>query len=107
LAENGIHGSSLRVCFNPKSNINSDLLVRTSGCVQGKAVRWQVLQRVQHPLHPIDITSCHIETFAGLSQLSIIRKTGAIVYREAETFNRKQAANDWIVNRLDRKPAGS
>jgi hypothetical protein len=29
----------------------------------------------------------------------VIKKAGAIVHREAETFDRKQAANAWIVKR--------
>jgi hypothetical protein len=29
----------------------------------------------------------------------VIKKGGAIVHREAETFDRKQAANAWIVKR--------
>ena len=29
----------------------------------------------------------------------VIKKAGVIVHREAETFDRKQAANAWIVKR--------
>ncbi len=35
---------------------------------------------------------------AFLAQI-VIKKAGAIVHREAETFDRKQAANAWIVKR--------
>src|SRR5690348_6226424 len=35
---------------------------------------------------------------AFLAQITI-KKEGAIVHREAETFDRKQAANAWIVKR--------
>ena len=38
----------------------------------------------------------------------VIKKGGAIVHREAETFDRKQAANAWIVKREAelRRPGG-
>src|SRR3569832_2251784 len=38
----------------------------------------------------------------------VIKKGGAIVHREAETFDRKQAANAWIVKRETelKKPGG-
>lgn len=38
----------------------------------------------------------------------VIKKGGAIVHREAETFDRKQAANAWIVKREAelKKPGG-
>jgi hypothetical protein len=35
---------------------------------------------------------------AFLAQITV-KKDGAIVHREAETFDRKQAANAWIVRR--------
>ncbi len=30
----------------------------------------------------------------------VVKKGGSIVHREAQTFDRKQAANAWIVKRL-------
>src|SRR5215471_13037267 len=35
----------------------------------------------------------------GFTAQIVIKKGGAIVHREAETFDRKQAANAWIIKR--------
>ncbi len=35
----------------------------------------------------------------GFTAQIVIKKGGAIVHREAQTFDRKQAANAWIVKR--------
>jgi hypothetical protein len=57
----------------------------------------------------IFLKSCHTtETIIGRTRKDgstaftdqvVIKKDGAIVYREAETFSRKQTANAWIVKR--------
>ena len=52
-------------------------------------------------------TDCKDGSKAFTAQI-VIKKGGAIVHREAETFDRKQAANAWIVKREAelKKPGG-